>query len=441
MNRKIENGLPKEVQEWLKKNESTVVEMADQIFHNPEIAYEESHSSEIIKEFMVKQGFEITMLLSDMPTAFIATYGKGYPVMGFLAEYDALLGLGQEACCSYQPIEGAGHGCGHNLLGSGAAAAACAVKAYLESKDKQGTILLYGCPAEEILSGKILMNDAGLFDHLDVAITWHPFDRNRISNDIWQAQNIKNYRFYGVSAHASKHPEKGRSALDAAELMNVGVNYLREHVAEDVRMHYAYTSAKAPANIVPDYVETNYFIRAAKYERMKDAAQRVDDCARGAALMTGTRVEIEYVTGCMEMKVNRTLMETFYKGMQQLETPTYTAEEITFAETLVREAGIVNEGIYFSGLEKLEDTPAILAIGTDVAEVSHRIPTITISAATMCKGTALHHWATTAQSGMSIGHKGMMYAVQAMTIGAISLLEDEIILKEAWKEHKEGVRK
>ncbi len=431
------NGLPPEVVEWLSQNEDAVIHMADQIFHNPEVAYEEVLSCEIMKSFMQQQGFEISMPLEDMPTAFIASYGQGYPVIGFLAEYDALAGLGQEVCSSYKTIEGAGHGCGHNLLGSGAAAAACAVKTYLQSRKMQGTILLYGCPAEEILSGKIVMSEAGLFDHLDVAITWHPFDRNRISNDIWLAHDIKNYRFYGTAAHAAKHPEMGRSALDAAELMNVGVNYLREHVAEDVRMHYAYTSAKAPANIVPDFVESNYFIRAAEYKRMKDASTRVDNCAKGAALMTGTRVEIERVSGCKEMKVNRTLMEAFYKNMQQLETPEYTEEELTFVAELTKEAGIVNDGNYFAGLEALEDKSAILSIGTDVADVSHKVPTITISAATMCKGTALHHWATTAQSGMSIGHKGMIYAVKAMAIGAIALLENEELLRRAWNEHGE----
>ncbi len=430
------NGLPKEVQGWLDENEDNIIEMAQRIFHNPEIAYEECCSSEIIKTFMREQGFEIGMPLKDMPTAFVASYGHGYPVMGFLAEYDALPGLGQEACATYQPIEGAGHGCGHNLLGSGAAAAACAVKKYLESNEKQGTVLLYGCPAEEILSGKIVMSAAGVFDQLDVAITWHPFDRNRISNDIWLAQDIKNFQFYGKSAHAAKYPEMGRSALDAAELMNVGVNYLREHVTDDVRMHYTYTSVAAPANIVPDYVETNYYIRAAKYEELMEVSKRVDDCARGAALMTGTRVEVVGITGCKEMKVNRTLMETFYKGMQKLDTPQYTKEEMEFVETLVSEAGIVNDGVHFTGLEELEDKPVILPIGTDVADVSHKVPTITISAATMCRGTALHHWATTAQSGMSIGHKGMLYAAKAMTAGAITLLEDETILKDAWKEHE-----
>ena len=172
----------------------------------------------------------------------------------------------------------------------------------MEAAGVEGTIRVYGCPAEEIVIGKIKMNEAGVFDDLSAAVTWHPFDRNRVSYDIWQAQDVKNYAFYGTAAHAAKHPELGRSALDAAELMNVGVNYLREHVADDVRMHYTYTNTDGPANIVPDYASTNYFIRSGRRDRTEDASRRVDDCARGAALMTGTRVEIELVTSNIRRK-------------------------------------------------------------------------------------------------------------------------------------------
>ena len=429
-------GLPKEIARWFTEYEKKMIETATSIFSTPEIAYEESLSCQTLKEFITEQGFEISVPIEDMPTAFIATYGSGTPIIGFLAEYDALPNLGQDCVATQSGIEGPGHGCGHNLLGVGAAAAAAALKAHMEEEKMEGTIILYGTPAEEILSGKIIMNQKGLFDRLDVAITWHPFDRNRISNDIWLAHDIKNYKFYGKSSHAAKFPEFGRSALDAAELMNVGVNYLREHVSTDVRMHYAYTSATAPANVVPDYVETNYFIRAAKYQTKDDASARVDNCAKGAALMTGTRVEIEYKTGCKETKINRTLAEIFYEGMQKLETPTYTEEEIEFAKNISKEADLVNDGIYFKGLEALEDMPSILPIGTDVADVSHVIPTITISGATMCRGTALHHWATTAQSGMSIGYKGMIYAAKAMVLGATYLLEDPSLIEKCWKEHK-----
>lgn len=436
MNLTPNTGLPTEIAEWFTIHEADIVEISNSIFATPEIAYEEVQSCKTLKEFIASQGFEISSPIDDMPTAFMATYGSGHPIIGFLAEYDALPNLGQENVSKKKTIEGPGHGCGHNLLGVGSAAAAAALKAYIEKRNIAGTIILYGTPAEEILSGKIIMNQKGLFDQLDIAITWHPFDRNRISNDIWLAHDIKNYRFYGKSSHAAKFPEFGRSALDAAELMNVGVNYLREHVSTDVRMHYAYTSATAPANVVPDFVETNYFIRAATSQTKDDASARVDDCAKGAALMTGTRVEIEYKTGCKEMKINRTLVEIFYTGMEQLETPSYTKEELLFAKNISQEANLLNDGIFFKGLEPLEDTPVILPIGTDVADVSHKIPTITVSGAAMCRGTALHHWATTAQAGMSIGHKGMVYAAKAMVLGATYLFQDSSLIEKCWDEHK-----
>lgn len=310
----------------------------------------------------------------------------------------------------------------------------------MEAEAAAGTIRVYGCPAEEIVVGKIKMNQAGIFDDLSVAVTWHPFDRNRVSYDIWQAQDIKNYKFYGTAAHASKHPELGRSALDAAELMNVGVNYLREHVTDDVRMHYTYTNTDGPANIVPAYASTNYFIRSAKWEHTQDASRRVDDCAKGAAMMTGTRVEIERVTCNKEMKVNRTLAEIFYHAMELAAVPEYTAEEIDFAAKISEAAGLDNGGKYFSGLEPLEDEPVRLSIGTDVSDVSHTVPTVMLSAAAMCKGTPLHHWAATAQAGMSIGKKGMLYAANCMALGCVRLLQEPEVLERVWKEHKPDQR-
>lgn len=417
-----------------KEIEKKMKETADFIFENPELSLHETESSAKLAEFLKSEGFTVKWKLAGFETAFAAEWGSGRPVIGFLAEYDALPGMGQKPECSFAPLEGAGHGCGHNLLGTACAGAACALKDRMEKEGLKGTIRVYGCPAEEIVIGKIRMNEEGIFDDLSAAVTWHPFDRNRVSYDIWQAQDIKNYKFYGTAAHASKHPEAGRSALDAAELMNVGVNYLREHVADDVRMHYTYTNTDGPANIVPAYASTNYFIRSNLWARTEDASRRVDDCARGAALMTGTRVEIERVTCNKEMKVNRTLAETFYSEMCKIEAPVYTDEEIRFAQEITREAGLENEGLCFSGLEPLEDAPVPLAIGTDVSDVSHTVPTVMLSAACMCKGTPLHHWAATAQAGMSIGQKGMFYAAECMAAGALRLVQEPELLERAWRE-------
>ena len=421
---------------WMKEYEGKLLDTADFIFCHPEVSLKEKASSRALAGCLEQMGFSVQWELAGFETAFAAQWGSGHPVIGFLAEYDALPGLGQEVTATHAPTGEAGHGCGHNLLGTACAGAAGALKAWMEKEQIPGTIRVYGCPAEEIVIGKIRMNEAGVFDDLDVAVTWHPFDRNRVSYDIWQAQDIKNYRFYGTAAHASKHPELGRSALDAAELMNVGVNYLREHVADDVRMHYTYTNTDGPANIVPDHAATNYFIRSSKWERTEDASSRVDDCARGAAIMTGPRVEIERVTKNKEMKVNRTLAETFYHAMEEVPVPEYTGEELEFAAKISKEAGLANDGVYFTGLEPLEAEPVRLAIGTDVSDVSHTVPTVMLSAAAMCKGTPLHHWAATAQAGMSIGTKGMLYAAECMALGCAKLLEDPKCLEKVWEEHR-----
>lgn len=423
------------IQHWLEENQEIMQETADYIFNHPEVALEERQSSRCLAEFLERSGFSVTWGISGFETGFVAEWGSGKPVLGFLAEYDALPGLGQELCCEQKPTGGPGHGCGHNLLGTACAGAACTLKNWMEYEQVHGTIRVYGCPAEETVVGKIKMNAEGVFDDLSVAITWHPFDRNRVSYDIWQAQEVKNYKFYGKSAHASKHPEMGRSALDAAELMNVGVNYLREHVADDVRMHYTYTNTDGPANIVPAYASTNYYIRSAEWKRTEDAAERVDNCARGAALMTGTKVEIETVIKHKEMKVNRVLAETFYHAMEQIPTPEYTEEEQEYARRITETAELDNQGIYFKGLEPLEKDPVRLAIGTDVSDMSHTVPTIMLSAAAMCRGTALHHWAATAQVGMSIGSKAMFYVAECMALGAAELLKNPEILERAWEEH------
>lgn len=416
--------------------EKKMKETADYIFRHPEISEQEVQSSRALAAFLEEEGFALSWGIAGFETAFLAQWGQGKPIIGFLAEYDALPGMGQEVCSARRPAGGPGHGCGHNLLGTACAGAACALKERMEKEGLSGTVRVYGCPAEETVIGKIRMNAEGVFDDLSAAVTWHPFDRNRVSYDIWQAQDIKNYKFYGTAAHASKHPEMGRSALDAAELMNVGVNYLREHVADDVRMHYTYTNTDGPANIVPAYASTNYFIRSSKWERTEDASERVDNCARGAALMTGTRVEIERVTCNKEMKVNRVLAETFYEEMCRIPAPSYTEEELKFAAEISEAAGFENGGVYFTGLEPLEDQPVPLAIGTDVSDVSHTVPTVMLSAAAMCRGTPLHHWAATAQAGMSIGQKGMLYAAECMAAGAYRLVSEQELLEKAWEEFR-----
>lgn len=429
------------ISNWLDNHRDELIQKSCYIFEHPETAYKEKLSSKCLADYLETQGFQIEWNTAGIETAFTAAWtnsdiditkiqpaGKNVsssnevPIIGFLAEYDALPEIG--------------HACGHNLLGTAVCAAACALKADYESSGEPIVIRVYGCPAEEIMSGKIIMDEQNVFDDLSIAVIWHPFDRNRVSNDIWQAQDIKNYTFHGLSSHAAKAPEKGRSALDAAELMNVGVNYLREHVLGDVRMHYAYIDNGLPANVVPDIAKTNYFIRSYLRSRTEDASKRVDNCARGAALMTDTTVDIELVASCSEMKVNRVLTELYYDAMTQVPTPTYTPEELDFAKQITEEAGLINDGTLFSGLEPLEDEPVPIAIGTDASQVSHTVPLITLSAATMCKGTPLHHWAAAKQAGMTIGQKGMLYVARCMAEGTKLLMETPGSIEKAWELHK-----
>lgn len=429
------------ISNWLDNHRDELIQKSCYIFEHPETAYKEKLSSKCLADYLETQGFQIEWNTAGIETAFTAAWtnpdiditkiqpaGKNVsssnevPIIGFLAEYDALPEIG--------------HACGHNLLGTAVCAAACALKADYESSGEPIVIRVYGCPAEEIMSGKIIMDEQNVFDDLSIAVTWHPFDRNRVSNDIWQAQDIKNYTFHGLSSHAAKAPEKGRSALDAAELMNVGVNYLREHVPGDVRMHYAYIDNGLPANVVPDIAKTNYFIRSYLRSRTEDASERVDNCARGAALMTDTTVDIELVASCSEMKVNRVLTELYYDAMTRVPTPAYTPEELDFAKQITKEAGLINDGTLFSGLEPLEDEPVPIAIGTDASQVSHTVPLITLSAATMCKGTPLHHWAAAKQAGMTIGQKGMFYVARCMAEGTKLLMETPGSIEKAWELHK-----
>ncbi|MCI9604252.1 MAG: amidohydrolase [Ruminococcus sp.] len=422
----------------IKKYSKLLEDLNSALWDLAEIRFQEVQSAKLMTDILREHGFQVECGVAGIPTAYQAVYGQGKPVIGLLAEYDALDGLSQQADSlvpAPRPDTTHGHGCGHHLLGTGVIGAALLLRDYLDGHPDSGTIVVYGCPAEEGGSGKTYMARAGCFDGLDIALTWHPSTINAAMTGSLLANCQAYFRFHGKSSHAGAAPHKGRSALDALELMNVGVNYLREHVEDDVRMHYTYTNTDGPANIVPAYASTNYFIRSAKWERTQDASERVDDCARGAALMTGTRVEIERVTCNREMKLNRTLAEIFYQAMRQIPTPEYTKEELDFAAQISGAAGLDNGGTYFSGLEPLEDEPVRLSIGTDVSDVSHTVPTVMLSAAAMCKGTPLHHWAATAQAGMSIGKKGMLYAAECMALGCVRLVQEPKLLEQVWKEH------
>jgi len=430
-----------EIIEWIDSNAERLIEIASKIWEYAEPGLQEFKSSQLLMDELEKEGFTVERGVADMPTAFVATYGSGKPVIGILGEYDALPGLSQKPIPRKEPLkEGApGHGCGHNLLGTGAAGAAMAAKHFMEKHRLQGTIKYFGCPAEEMLIGKVFMVKAGLFDDVDACLTWHPWCANTVWMASSLAMNSVKFRFRGVSAHAAASPEAGRSALDAVELMNVGVNYLREHVIPEARIHYVITSGGEAPNIVPDFAEVWYFVRAPRRTDVEAIYSRILDIAKGAALMTGTKEEIVFITGCWEVLPNKALSDLLYKNLEKVGPPKFSEEEKQFAreiaktfpegqkETTLRALSVPEfEKAMKSDLIEYvsppEDIGKVTPGSTDVGDVSVKVPTAQCLVCTLVPGSAMHSWQVVAASGMSIGHKGMLVASKALALTVIDLL-------------------
>ncbi len=378
----------------------------------------------------------------------------GSPVIGILGEYDALPGLSQKVVAKREPVEegGPGHACGHNLLGVAGLGAALAVKATLESSPVSGTIRYYGCPAEETLIGKVFMARDGLFDDLYAALTWHPMYANTLWASASTAVNSFKLSFHGRSAHAAGAPEAGRSALDAVMLTDVGVNYLREHIPSDVRIHCVVTHGGEAPNIVPAYAQSWYYVRAPKRSQLEQIYERVLNVARGAALMTETTLEVELVAACHDYLPNETLGRVMLRNMQELGPPPFDAEDRTFAEELkaTLPPGMLEDALRAHGRTREEigdplcsvvlDDVGTLARGTvqpvstDVGDVSQITPTAQIT--TCCKplGVAAHSWQTTAATGSEIGFKGMMLAARVLALSALDLLASPGTLSAAREE-------
>jgi aminobenzoyl-glutamate utilization protein B len=418
----------------LTEGREEIVRLSRDIFEFAETADEEVKSSARLADFMKAHGFRVEFGQGGLSTAFRAEWGQGKPVIGFLAEYDALPGLNQKPLPSYSgdPSRN-GHGCGHNLLGAGAAAAAAALKAALEKENMRGTVVLYGCPSEEILHGKIAMAHGGAFRELDAALTWHPKDENRVGEQSHQAMDSVQFHFKGKTAHAASTPHLGRSALDACELMNVGVNYLREHVPVDVRMHYSYISAGEKPNIVPEYAAVWYFIRGMDRATVDMVTDRVGDISRGAAMMTGTEVKIEFLSRGYETLINHTLCNLFFKVMTETPKPVFTKEEKEFARKLAENIGIGggDGGVLKENIEPLLGRVEHAMGSTDVSDVSQIVPTGSFNAACAPFGTSLHHWGFTANAGNTTGEKGMMFAAEVMARAGLALIEDPGLLTAA----------
>ncbi len=424
--------------------------ISDKIWGYAESRFEEHRSSKELADYLEAQGFEITWNLGDAETAFVAQWGAGKPVIAFLGEYDALSGLSQLADCNaHAPLSTAdGHGCGHNLLGAGSMAAAVAIKEYMIEKGLPGTIRFYGCPAEENAGGKAFLVKSGCFDDCDIALTWHPAAQNKIIHTGSLANVRVFFTFHGISAHAAGSPHLGRSALDAVELMNVGVNYMREHMIDDARIHYAVTNTGGTApNVVQSEAQVLYAIRAPKVSQVKELYERVCKVAQGAALMTETTVEIKQVAAYADYIASEPILERMRVHMDAALPLEYTKEELAYAakfrevitdldekslkEDAKKYAKLTNDDLTTAPLWNFRAPDSAMGGSTDVGDVSWVCPTGQFYAVTKAAGTAAHSWQMTAQGKSSIAYKGMLLAAKIMAATAYDFLTDPALVTKA----------
>ena len=414
--------------DWLDAHAALLGELNHDIWSYAEIGLEETRSAAALQEVLRANGFTIDAGVSDMPTAFVASFGSGRPIIGILAEYDALPGLSQQAVPERVARENvdAGHGCGHSVFATASTAAAIAAKTFL-AEGGSGTIRLYGTPAEETNIGKTFMLRDGLFDDVDVIFSWHANDRTQVSFAYTKALTSMKFRFRGLPAHSSVSPHQGRSALDAVELMNIAANYLREHVKEDTRIHYVITHGGGQPNVVPPDAEVWYYLRADRHYDVEAYFERLKNIAEGAALMTETNWELEVVTDNHEVLPNRPLSELIYENLKQIGPPRFTEEEKAFARAVQRSAGMEHEIALSETLEALTDEPGQGLASTDVGDVSWRVPVGRLTVATYAYGSPGHSWQIVACTGTSIGEKGLLVAAKAMAASAVDIYLDPTI--------------
>ncbi|MDR0563159.1 MAG: amidohydrolase [Spirochaetaceae bacterium] len=451
----------KQVSEYIDRIQGTLTDASDKVWDFAETAFEEFRSAALFKEILEKADFQIQDKAGAIETAFAATYGQGKPVIGILAEYDALSGMSQKAhSVTREPASGDcqnGHGCGHNLLGIGSLGAALALKEYLKTTKRPGTVKLFGCPGEEGGSGKAFMAREGVFQGLDVAFCWHPMAINGVFDVSLLANYQILYKFKGLSAHAAAAPHLGRSALDAVELMNVGVQFLREHVIQEARIHYAITNTGGfSPNVVQPRGEVLYLIRAPKMYQVEEIYRRINKIAQGAAMMTETELEIDFVKACANVIPNKVLGRVLYDNLLAEKLPEYTPEEQAFAETLMKtspkkpgsEAGMLlghREKELAEYTRKLEgkslcdlvipfydEGPDTIYPGSsDVGDVSWLAPTAQIVTASYGLATPEHSWQLVSQGRTSLGHKGLILAAKTIAAAGVDILEHPELAEKA----------
>lgn len=441
-----------QVTNFIESKKDLFFDLNDKIWDYAEIRFKELKSSKLQIDALKEDGFEIETGQSGMESAFIASYGSGKPVIGILGEYDALSDLSQKADVFHkEPVstDGAGHGCGHNTLGVAALASAMAVKEYLISNNLSGTVRYYGCPAEESGGGKAFLVRDGYFDDVDAAFTWHPFAVNSVIGSGFLANVKVLFDFEGVSSHAAASPELGRSALDGVELMNIGVNFLREHMIDDARIHYAITDAGGNSpNVVQPKAQVFYTVRAPKTSQVKDLFERVKDIAKGAALMTGTKVKTNVVAGYADYLANETLTKIMEKHAKEvLGNVEYTEDELNYAkkyqETFSDELKTIQR-LFGMNNDFVEDNPMLNSLmpsfklpgSSDVGNVSYVAPMAQFMGNCYALGTPAHSWQIVAQGKSSITHKGLLTAAKILALTAVEVFEEPGMLSDVKKDHE-----
>ncbi len=441
--RNLTDTCKNEAVEWLDEHTQQFENTALAIHGFAETALLEYKSSAYLAEILEQSDFTVERGIAGMPTAFIAVYGSGTPVVGILAEYDALPGLSQKPGLTVKETDtpdAPGHGCGHNLLGAGSVAAALAIRDVMQKHEIPGMIKVFGCPAEETVVGKVYMAKAGVFDGLDACFSWHPGDKNQTHIGITLAMNNFEVIFRGKTAHGAADPWEGRSALDAVELMNIGVNYLREHARPTVRIHYVIKDGGKAPNIVPDFARVWYFVRDIDRKGVDEIYNRVLQCAEGAALMTGTRMELNLITGVYEYLPNHTLSAVLDRNLREIGEPEFTVEEQAFAKKIQKNLGIPENGLS-AEIEPFEEPKTIGGGSTDIADVSWIVPTAgELKIASAPIGSPWHSWTVTSCSASTVGFKAMNTGAKVLAASVIDVFMDKNIVKKAREEFEENTK-
>jgi aminobenzoyl-glutamate utilization protein B len=432
--------------------DNEIYEIARKLWENPELSLHEYKSSELLHTRLADAGFNIQTEIGGLPTAFKATYGESKPHVGLLGEFDALPGLSQAVTTEREPIEASapGHGCGHNLFAAGCLGAALGIKKAIQKNIVEGTITFYACPAEEILAGKVFMARDGAFDDLDAALTWHPSHQTVPFLKESLAMNSLEYTFHGESAHAANSPESGRSALDGVQIMNMGIEFMREHISDQARIHYTIKNGNGAPNVVPNEATVWYYIRAPTRGEVNRINEWVDDVAIGAAAMTQTEVTSIFHTGCYNYIPNQTLSNHLNTVLERAGSIPYTDEDYEFAgdlQSTLSPGTVEARTAHYSDIDKKAarelplyseiQTPTedgkILSGSTDVGDVSWITPTAQFWAASWPVGTPAHSWQAVAASG-GFGQKAALYAAKVLAATSVDIFQNQDLLVEAKEE-------